>query len=224
MSERRHATPQTPRPVDLVQLADRIDARLRAGGVLGSDCPPEELERALDQARGYLASAIGMLRQGASWGAAAEAGRVRDDALHYIADYSTDPQAARLARAARDGRALPRALAPPAEPTAADLPGPGSQARRVLEALDDLSEPDELYTYARVIARDTGLSPADARRALKLLRRRGLAAFRRGLLTEEGVVAGSGYAITLPGRQLRAANVDANAAGSQHRERTRHAV
>ena len=205
MSERRHAAPQALRPVDLVQLADRIDARLRAGGLLGSDTPAEERERALDQARGYLASAIPMLRQGASWGTAAAAGGARDDALHYIADYSTDPQAARLARAALNGRPLPPVLLPPAEPTAADLPAPGSQARRALEALDARSEPDELYTYARVIARDTGLSPGDARRALKLLRRRGLAAFRRGLLTEEGVVAGSGYAITLPGRQLRAA-------------------
>jgi hypothetical protein len=90
---------------------------------------------------------------------------------------------------------------------AADVPQAGTQARATLEALDDLTDPDVFWTYTRHIARVAALSEPDARRALKLLRRRGLASFKRGLLTEEGEVAGSGYGITTRGRELLAAAI-----------------
>jgi len=68
---------------------------------------------------------------------------------------------------------------------------------RVLEILS--GGHDEWCFGLSTIAGDAGLHRELTRGALRSLRDRGLAKFQRGLMTEDGDVAGSGYGITPAG-------------------------
>ena len=54
------------------------------------------------------------------------------------------------------------------------------------------------YSFV-TIEDDTGLSRSEVRRACRSLRRKGLAKFVRGLMNDDGEVAGSGYCATRVG-------------------------
>jgi hypothetical protein len=66
---------------------------------------------------------------------------------------------------------------------------------KVLEALHDETG-DYCYRSFASISRDTGLDRKAVRRACRFLARKGLAVYGRGLWTDEGEPAGSGYAAT----------------------------
>lgn len=73
--------------------------------------------------------------------------------------------------------------------------------RRVLKALCGVwcADCDFCYLGFKGIGRRTRLSRKLIRRACRSLRRKGLAEYGRGLWTEDGEVAGSGYAATRAG-------------------------
>ena len=58
---------------------------------------------------------------------------------------------------------------------------------------------DRFYHTLDVIAADAGVDKEAARFACRRLRDKGLAIYGRGLFTEDGMVAGSGYALTPEG-------------------------
>ena len=77
--------------------------------------------------------------------------------------------------------------------------------------LDELKQPYESFRYVATVAEDTGL-PKDVTAAiLRDMRDNGLVVYRRGLFTEDGEVAGSGYAITHVGTEHLKAEVPAGA-------------
>ena len=73
---------------------------------------------------------------------------------------------------------------------------------KVLEALAPFEYEDFLYYNFASLMGDTGFDRAKVRRIVRCLARKGLAKYARGLWTEEGEPAGSGYAITEAGRKL----------------------
>lgn len=73
---------------------------------------------------------------------------------------------------------------------------------KVLAVLAYGFEDDFGYSGFREIARLTRLKRADIRRACRSLTRRGLAVFARGLCTEDGDFAGSGYCSSAAGRAV----------------------
>jgi hypothetical protein len=75
--------------------------------------------------------------------------------------------------------------------------------RRVLSFLDAETDhwAENCITFSW-IADDTKLGLKEVRRAARSLRRKGLAEFHRGLMTEDGQVAGSGYCISKAGQAL----------------------
>ncbi len=78
---------------------------------------------------------------------------------------------------------------------AADLPVGG---RRILEALYQLEE--GWCMNFRLFERETGCAKAEVRRACRAMKEAGLLFFARGLMDEDGQVAGSGYGLTDVGR------------------------
>jgi hypothetical protein len=58
---------------------------------------------------------------------------------------------------------------------------------------------DWCFPFAPIM-RDTGLDRATVRRACRLLKRKGMAEFHRGLWTEDGNLAGAGYSASPAGR------------------------
>jgi hypothetical protein len=77
--------------------------------------------------------------------------------------------------------------------------------RKVLEVLDELSKEDWLdgdcYFGFKTISKASGLDHKEARRIVRHLARHNLAEYAKGLMTEDGEVAGSGYRITKTGRE-----------------------
>lgn len=73
--------------------------------------------------------------------------------------------------------------------------------RKVLAALADCGE-DFGYLSFATIARRSGIEPGNARRVTRSLARKGLAEFGKGLWTDDGRPAGSGYCATEAGRAL----------------------
>ncbi len=73
--------------------------------------------------------------------------------------------------------------------------------RAVLGALCDgrAEQGDECYFSSAYIERATGIGNELVRALLRELVDRGLASYCRGLMTEDGQLAGSGYAATLGG-------------------------
>jgi hypothetical protein len=72
---------------------------------------------------------------------------------------------------------------------------------QVLSAMDRITEPGEWWSYFRGIAKEAGLGERETRVVVRALARKGLANYER-LMNEDGLVAGSGYAITHEGRRL----------------------
>ena len=60
---------------------------------------------------------------------------------------------------------------------------------------------DDFYHALNRIAQDAGIDKETARFACRLLRDKGLAQYGRGLFTEDGMGAGSGYKLTDAGRK-----------------------
>ncbi len=74
--------------------------------------------------------------------------------------------------------------------------------KTVLEALDRITHPcGEHCVGFDPMVRETGMHRAEVRRIVRHLSRRGYAEFWRGLCTDEGELAGSGYCITEAGRR-----------------------
>ena len=72
---------------------------------------------------------------------------------------------------------------------------------KCLVALADLSLPNGEYCLSFYpIEQATEMSRTDVRRSVRALFRKGLAAFHKGLCTEDGEFAGAGYCITVAGR------------------------
>jgi len=72
----------------------------------------------------------------------------------------------------------------------------------VLLALDETTCPDEYAVGFAEVQKSTELTRSDVRASCRRLARKGLAEYRRGLLRDDGGVAGSGYGITDAGREL----------------------
>lgn len=72
--------------------------------------------------------------------------------------------------------------------------------RRVLEALAMGGEDFGCFPFD-LLAEDTGLDRKQVRRACRSLARKGLAEYHRGLWTEDGEPAGSGYCASAAGRK-----------------------
>lgn len=70
----------------------------------------------------------------------------------------------------------------------------------VIVALDNNSTGEGWYVYTKAIARNLNIPIDWARTALRSLREKGLVEYRRGLMNEDGEVAGSGYGLTQEGR------------------------
>jgi len=74
---------------------------------------------------------------------------------------------------------------------------------KVLTALENLTLPDgELCITFDYISDEADLDRKEVRKACRSLARKGLAGYYRGLMTEDGEVAGSGYSITYAGRDF----------------------
>lgn len=76
--------------------------------------------------------------------------------------------------------------------------------RKCLEALADIyHEFDEgTCTYFSFIAKKTELTIVQVRRSVRALARKGLAEYVRGLMDDDGMLAGSGYCATFAGYEL----------------------
>jgi Mn-dependent DtxR family transcriptional regulator len=74
--------------------------------------------------------------------------------------------------------------------------------QRVLLALADFSREQELYLPFRRIVSESEVEPHRIRRIVRHLARKGLAQYERGLWTDDGEPAGSGYCITHQGRTV----------------------
>lgn len=61
---------------------------------------------------------------------------------------------------------------------------------------------DEWYTGIQRVSEALGIPREIARAVLRVLRQRGLVAYKSGLWTEDGEMAGAGYGITKAGRDL----------------------
>jgi hypothetical protein len=76
-----------------------------------------------------------------------------------------------------------------------------SISEREMQALNALAGIDEdHYLNFKAIARRSGLRPEFVRRSVRALARKGLAEYGKGLWTDEGELAGSGYRATAVGR------------------------
>lgn len=77
--------------------------------------------------------------------------------------------------------------------------------RKVLEVLDELAKGDWLegscYFGFKTISKASGLDRKEARRIVRHLARNNLAEYAKGLVTEDGELAGAGYRITEAGRE-----------------------
>lgn len=79
--------------------------------------------------------------------------------------------------------------------------------RKVLRVLERIRGDYEAFCFLsfRPICRRTKLTHNQVRRCCRSLKRKGLAEYGRGLWTEDGEVAGSGYACTKAGAEALAA-------------------
>lgn len=74
--------------------------------------------------------------------------------------------------------------------------------KAALLVLDE--QPEDICIYTRTIAREANLDFQQAKRSVRALVRKGLAELVRGLMTDEGYLAGSGYRLTPQGNELAA--------------------
>lgn len=80
----------------------------------------------------------------------------------------------------------------------------GQAEALALKALCEVSGDWAYFTF-KLISKKTGLDIAATRQAVRTLASRGYAEFARGLWTEDGTPAGSGYRATDEGRERHAA-------------------
>ncbi|KKM00861.1 hypothetical protein LCGC14_1800240 [marine sediment metagenome] len=73
--------------------------------------------------------------------------------------------------------------------------------QKVLEVLSEVGHSD-FYVAFDYIGDYASLSYKEVRVAARSLRKKGLAEYMRGLMTDDSEVAGSGYAITADGRDF----------------------
>ena len=78
----------------------------------------------------------------------------------------------------------------------------GEQERQVLIVLSDYWHEEGNCIYFKTIEQETKLNTGQVRRACRSLARKDLAEFHRGLFTEDGEVAGSGYCASEKGAYL----------------------
>lgn len=81
----------------------------------------------------------------------------------------------------------------------------GPQELKVLKVLANYWHEEGNCIYFKTIRQEAGtpkLSTGQIRRACRSLKRKGLAEYHRGLFTEDGEVAGSGYCATEKGSNL----------------------
>jgi hypothetical protein len=71
-----------------------------------------------------------------------------------------------------------------------------------LHALAEIYRDDFGYASFKMIAAESGLDPKCVRRTVRSLARKGFAEYGRGLWTEDGTPAGSGYRCTDAGLNL----------------------
>lgn len=90
------------------------------------------------------------------------------------------------------------------------LPKPApSISEREMKALNALAGTgEEYYLNFKSVARRSGLDPQHVRRSVRALARKGLAEYGRGLWTEDGELAGSGYRATPAGRAAAAKPIE----------------
>lgn len=84
------------------------------------------------------------------------------------------------------------------EPPAA-LPTCSPNEQRVLDALAAAWRLDFGYVNFAYLSAETGLDRKVVRRSVRALARKGLADYQRGLYTDDGEMAGAGYAATEAG-------------------------
>jgi Mn-dependent DtxR family transcriptional regulator len=85
--------------------------------------------------------------------------------------------------------------------SAETVPPVPSISGREMQALNALAGIDEdHYLNFKAIARRSKLDPSYVRRSVRALARKGLAEYGKGLWTDEGELAGSGYRATAAGR------------------------
>lgn len=78
------------------------------------------------------------------------------------------------------------------------LPKVSEREMLALNALAGTGE--DYYLNFKAVARRSGLRPEYVRRSVRALARKGLAEYGKGLWTEDGELAGSGYRATAAGR------------------------
>lgn len=78
------------------------------------------------------------------------------------------------------------------------LPKVSAREMMALNALAGIDE--DHYLNFKSVARRSGLAPEFVRRSVRALARKGLAEYGKGLWTDEGELAGSGYRATAAGR------------------------
>lgn len=74
--------------------------------------------------------------------------------------------------------------------------------RKVLEVLAGYYSSESNCLYMRYIAKETGLEQRVVRIAVRALARKGFAEYVRGLISDDGMLAGSGYCATRAGALL----------------------
>ena len=70
--------------------------------------------------------------------------------------------------------------------------------RKVLIGITENSAPDWAFPFQSIIDL-TGIEPHNTRRVVRSLARKGMMRFCRGLISDDGELAGSGYAVTEAG-------------------------
>jgi len=83
-----------------------------------------------------------------------------------------------------------------------DLTKMNPEHLKVLQSLNEIEYDEPLYYHFASIMGDTRFDRAKVRRIVRHLARKGLAKYAKGLWTDEGTPAGSGYAITDEGKKL----------------------
>ncbi len=86
-----------------------------------------------------------------------------------------------------------------AEVSQAPAPSVSEREMKALNALAGIYGSEYGYLAFKAIARRSGLDPSHVRRSVRALARKGLAEYGKGLWTDDGELAGSGYRCTEAG-------------------------
>jgi hypothetical protein len=86
-----------------------------------------------------------------------------------------------------------------------ELPKISERELKALNVLADFYDHEGNCLYFRTIAEKTRMNISQTRRSVRSLARKGLAEYVRGLFSDDGAVAGSGYCCTREGYHAREA-------------------